>query len=1003
MPVDFLTEAQQRQYGRYPDVVSAAQLARFFHLDDTDRDLISQRRGDANRLGFALQLLTVRFLGSFLPNPVAVPTTVVDHVARQLGIAEVGCLSNYLEREPTRHAHRAEIRAHYGYRDFGEPPWSFRLSRWLFLRAWLSEERPSLLFDLATAWLIERKVLLPGVTTLTRLVARIRERSASRLWRRLCALPSAAQQEQLEALLLVPSGTRFSHLDRLRRGPTRVSAPALIGALHRHRELQALGIGTLDLTGLPLARIKLLARTAATAWAPTIARMPTPRRLATLLAFVAVYEVAALDDALDVLDLLITDIAAQAERLGQQQRLRTVRDLDQAALALREACALLLDPQYPDQEVRAAVLKRIPEARLRRAIATIDTLARPADDHYQEELVDRYQRVRRFLPAVLRHVQFQATPSGRPVLDALNFLGSIEGKRHADCQAAPRESIPTPWRRLVIDKNGQVQRPAYTLCTLGRLQDGLRRRDLYVSPSERWGDPRAKLLQGPQWEAQRGPLCRSLNLPVNGEQALAQLGTQLDAAYRQTLANLPANAAVRIDPDHPARPLTLSPLDHIDEPDSLIDLRARVNRLLPRVDLPEILLEIQMRTGFASAFTHVSEAQARISDLPTSVCAVLLAEACNIGLEPLIREDNPALTRNRLSWVQQNYIRADTLAQANACLVEAQTANPLAQQWGGGEVASADGMRFVTPVRTINSGPNRKYFGAERGITYYNFSSDQYAGFHGLVIPGTLRDSIYILAGLLEQQTSLQPVEIMTDTAGASDIVFGLFWLLGYQFSPRLADIGGTRFWRLDPDADYGALNALARYRINGGRVVRQWEDILRIAGSLKLGAIRADELVRSLLKGDRPSSLARAIADLGRIPKTIHLLKFLDDETYRRRILIQLNRGEGRHAVGRKICHGQRGEIRKRYREGQEDQLSALGLVVNAVILWNTIYMAAALEQLRSEGYVVRPEDVARLSPLATHHINVLGRYAFLLAEQVARGGMRPLRGPEDDDWPLA
>jgi hypothetical protein len=256
-------------------------------------------------------------------------------------------------------------------------------------------------------------------------------------------LPSAAQQERLEALLLVPEGMRYSHLDRLRRGPTRVSAPALIGALQRHRELQALGIGTLDLTGLPPARIKLLARTAATAWAPIIARMPTPRRLATLLAFVAVYEVTALDDALDVLDLLITDIAAQAERLGQQQRLRTVRDLDQAALALREACALLLDPQYPDQEVRAVVLKHIPEERLRQAMATIETLARPADDHYQEELVDRYQRVRRFLPAVLRQVQFQATPSGQPVLEALQFLRALEGKRHADCKAAPREGIPT--------------------------------------------------------------------------------------------------------------------------------------------------------------------------------------------------------------------------------------------------------------------------------------------------------------------------------------------------------------------------------------------------------------------------------------------------------------------------------------------------------------------------------------------------------------------------------
>jgi TnpA family transposase len=92
-------------------------------------------------------------------------------------------------------------------------------------------------------------------------------------------------------------------------------------------------------------------------------------------------------------------------------------------------------------------------------------------------------------------------------------------------------------------------------------------------------------------------------------------------------------------------------------------------------------------------------------------------------------------------------------------------------------------MRFVTPVKTVNSGPNRKYFGSGRGITWYNFVSDQYSGFHGIVVPGTLRDSIFVLEGLLEQQTGLNPVEIMTDTAGSSDIIFGLFWLLGYQFS----------------------------------------------------------------------------------------------------------------------------------------------------------------------------------------------------------------------------
>ncbi|WP_241181503.1 Tn3 family transposase, partial [Klebsiella michiganensis] len=152
-----------------------------------------------------------------------------------------------------------------------------------------------------------------------------------------------------------------------------------------------------------------------------------------------------------------------------------------------------------------------------------------------------------------------------------------------------------------------------------------------------------------------------------------------------------------------------------------------------------------------------------------------------------------------------------TITSANARLVDFQATLPLAQIWGGGEVASADGMRFVTPVRTINAGPNRKYFGNNRGITWYNFVSDQYSGFHGIVIPGTLRDSIFVLEGLLEQETGLNPTEIMTDTAGASELVFGLFWLLGYQFSPRLADAGASVFWRMDHDADYGVLNDIAR------------------------------------------------------------------------------------------------------------------------------------------------------------------------------------------------
>lgn len=209
------------------------------------------------------------------------------------------------------------------------------------------------------------------------------------------------------------------------------------------------------------------------------------------------------------------------------------------------------------------------------------------------------------------------------------------------------------------------------------------------------------------------------------------------------------------------------------------------------------------------------KAGARAGDVATSLCAVLLAEACNTGFEPLIRLDTPALRRSRLSWVRQNYIRAETLTRANAALVAAQNKIALAHAWGGGNVASADGVRFVVPICTVHSGPNPRYFGQERGVTFYNLVSDQFTGLNGITVPGTLRDSLVLLSVVLEQQTELQPTEIMTDTGAYTDTMFGIFHLLGYQFSPRLADIGGSRFWRVDQKADYGVLNTLAVQRIN--------------------------------------------------------------------------------------------------------------------------------------------------------------------------------------------
>lgn len=190
MPVDFLTDEQARRYGRYNADPTSAQLSRYFYLDDGDRQEIAVRRGDYNRLGYSIQLCTVRFLGTFLPEPTAVPRVVIAHLAKQLAIEEPSCLARYRERVETHHAHATEIQRRHGYRDFRQQPEHFRLVRWLHTRAWVSAERPITLFDLTTARMVKQKILLPGVTTLTRLVASVRDRAAARLWRILAELPS---------------------------------------------------------------------------------------------------------------------------------------------------------------------------------------------------------------------------------------------------------------------------------------------------------------------------------------------------------------------------------------------------------------------------------------------------------------------------------------------------------------------------------------------------------------------------------------------------------------------------------------------------------------------------------------------------------------------------------------------------------------------------------------------------------------------------------------------
>lgn len=163
------------------------------------------------------------------------------------------------------------------------------------------------------------------------------------------------------------------------------------------------------------------------------------------------------------------------------------------------------------------------------------------------------------------------------------------------------------------------------------------------------------------------------------------------------------------------------------------------------------------------------------------------------------------------------------------------------------------------------------------------------------------------------------------------------------------------------------------------------------------MGVVKPSELIKSLHCAGRTSTLGRAIGELGRLEKTLFLLSWVDAISFRRRVLTQLTWIEHQQRLAGAIRFGRKVKLYEQYREGQEDELNTLGLVLNMVVSWTTRYMDAALNYLKQTGFEVREEDIERLSPLVSHHINFVGKYHFSKPVEVKRGELRPFHNPDD------
>jgi TnpA family transposase len=630
---------------------------------------------------------------------------------------------------------------------------------------------------------------------------------------------------------------------------------------------------------------------------------------------------------------------------------------------------LVLDEAIHDARLRQAIYHHIPRVTLQAAVHEARTLRRP--NGYLDFLEDHHSYTRQFAPQFLNTLSFASHQAVDPLLDAIAVLRSLNmTKRRKLPDDVPLDFVQDTWRRYVMP-NGHLSRRAYEFCTLSALRDRLRSGDIYLPHSRQYADPETFLIPRAEWPTLRQDVCQQLDLDPTGRTRLNARAQELQDLLPRVDRELDRSDGTRMENGE-----LIVPMDEGEDlPASIQILEAQVSRRIPHVDLTDLLLEVDQWVGFSRHLTHVGGGQPRTDDLLLHLYAALMAQGTNVGLIEMAHSAN--LTYDRLAWVSTWYLREERLKAAVTALVNFQYRQPLAQHWGGGTLSSSDGQRFPVQGQVRNARALPRYFGYGQGLTFYTWSRDQFSQYGTKVISATIRDATYILDEILDNKTDLTILEHTTDTAGYTDLVFCLFDLLGMQFSPRLRDIGDRQIYKLKTDATiYPRLDARLTGRVDLTRPLERWDDLVRAAGSLKRGYVTASLLISRLQAYPRQGQLSKLLQEYGRLIKTLFVLRYLHDAALRRRVHAQLNKGEKLHDLRKFLFFAREGMVTQKYEEGQANQAACLNLLTNAMIVWNTVYMQAALDALRHEGYPVHEEDLAHLWPTRFVHVHRYGKY---------------------------
>ncbi len=408
---------------------------------------------------------------------------------------------------------------------------------------------------------------------------------------------------------------------------------------------------------------------------------------------------------------------------------------------------------------------------------------------------------------------------------------------------------------------------------------------------------------------------------------------------------------------------------------------------MPPINILDLLVETSQWVDLHKSFKPVSGHQTKIDDYLKRLVVTLFCYGCNLGPVQTARSVK-GFSRKQIAYLNIAHTREKDLIEATRQVVNAYNKFELPSYWGTGTSASVDGTRFDMYEQNLLSEYHVRY-ASYGGVGYY-LVSDTYIALFSRFIPCGVREAMYLIDALIQNESEISPDTIHGDTHAQSTIIFGLCHLLGIKLMPRIRDINKLIFFKPDGRARYNHIDQLFSEPINYQLIKTNYADMLRVAMSIKEGKVTASTIVRRLGERGIRNSLYYAFRELGRVIRTQYLLEYITDIKMRETIQAATCKSESFNDFVKWVFFFNNGEIQENLRHEQNKMVNYNHLVANLVILHNVNAMTKVIRQLKREGLEITDDMLAGIAPYRRDHIDLLGKYPLRVNKRRSRQSLK-------------